>query len=111
MSLARQPANHVKKIDTDISLILRTFDQDDLAKKQKELLAALRQDLVDARIYASAYELSETEEEARANAKQARKWLGRARKHILEASEFNAFGPVDVAQLSANIEQIIEELV
>jgi hypothetical protein len=73
-------------------------------------LAKLQQNLVDSRIYARDYELSESREEQVDNAKKAKKWLEQAQKNILTASEFNIFGAIDVAHLSAQIDQIISEL-
>ena len=72
--------------------------------------AKLMQALGDARIYASDYELSEVREEQLDNAKKAKKYLEQARASILKASETNIFGAVDVAQLSAQIDQIIGDL-
>jgi hypothetical protein len=40
------------------------------------------------------------------NAKKARKYLDQARTQILRASEFDVFGAVDVAHLTAQIEQL-----
>jgi hypothetical protein len=54
--------------------------------------------------------LSESREEQLYNAKKAKKWLDQARRNILSASEFNIFGAIDVAHLSAQIDQIISEI-
>ncbi|HVX58818.1 MAG TPA: hypothetical protein VG964_03765 [Candidatus Saccharimonadales bacterium] len=100
----------VKRLDADVRQILRKIDYGELNSKQRDSLIDLQQDLVDARIYASAYEASETREEQLDNAKRAKAWLNKAKKRILSASEYNIFGAIDVAHLSANIEQIIDKL-
>lgn len=104
------PSLGVKRLDSDIRQILRKADLSALSSKYRQSLAEMQQDLLDARIYANAYELSETREEQLDNAKAAKKWLNRTKKCILIASEQDIFGPVDVAQLSAEIEQIMDKL-
>jgi len=81
-----------------------------LNPKVRDAVFDLRQNLTDIRIYAQAFESSETGAEQIINCKLAKKALNHARKHILAASEYNIFGPVDVAHLSAKIEQIMDEL-
>jgi len=73
-------------------------------------LADLQQNLVDSRIYSNSYELSETREEQLQNASSGKKYLERASKNILAASESNIFSAIDVAYLSAQIEQAISGL-
>lgn len=99
-----------KRLEADINLILRKIQLHKLGAKEREALAKLRQALIDARIYVHDYELSETREEQLQNAKTGKKWLEQARQQILKASEFNVFGAIDVAHLSAQIDQIIGDL-
>ena len=73
-------------------------------------MVELRQYLTDARVYAKDYELSEVREEQLDNAKKSKKWLEQARQQILRASESNVFGPIDVAHLSAQIDQAKADL-
>lgn len=104
------PARLTKQLANDVGRILRPIDVLKVPVKQREVVANLRQVLVDAAIYTNAFELSETPDEAKDNAKQAKKWLTRARKNILVLSEHNIFSAIDVAQLSAQIETIREDL-
>jgi hypothetical protein len=106
----QSPSVMVKQIDTQVSMILRKVDQYKLSEKPRNALAALRQALADARIYSRDYELSETREEQLDNAKKAKKFLEQARQSILKASEFNVFGPVDVAHMTAQIDTAIGDL-
>lgn len=91
-------------------MIIRKVDQQKLELKPRSALANLRQAIADARIYVRDYEFSEMREEQLANAKKAKKYLGQARQNILKASEFNVFGAADVAQLSAQVDQLMGEL-
>jgi hypothetical protein len=104
------PSRAVKQVDTQIYGVLRSSDLRKLSVKERKILTDLQQNLNDARIYSTDYELSETREEQAKNAKAAKKWLEQAQKNILAASEFNIFDAIDVAHLSAQIEQIISEL-
>jgi hypothetical protein len=104
------PSRRIKQIDAQINRILRNFDMRKLSARERNVLAKLQQNLNDSRIYTSDYELSETREEQIDNAKKAQKWLKEASKNILAASEFNIFSAIDVAHLSAQIDQIISEL-
>ncbi|MGH7157282.1 MAG: hypothetical protein ACREGG_04200 [Candidatus Saccharimonadales bacterium] len=101
------PSVQVKQIETQVSMILRRIDPQKLETKPRAALANLRQALGDARIYACDYEFSEMRDEQLANAKKAKKYLVQAHQNILKASEFDIFGAADVAQLSAQIDQII----
>lgn len=104
------PSNVVKQVDNQINMILRKVNLRQLANREVKLLVVLRQNLSDARIYAHDYELSEMREEQLNNAKRARKYLEQVLQQILKASEHNIFGPVDVAHLSAQIDQTIGDL-
>jgi hypothetical protein len=104
------PARLVKEIDTQVNMILRRIDWDEVSEKGRKAALELRQNLTDARIYAQDYELSEMREEQESNAKKAKKWLAKAHQCILRASEFNVFGPIDVAHLTAQIDQAKADL-
>jgi hypothetical protein len=109
--MASSPAGSVKQIETQVSMILRKVQIHKLNRKEQVILTDLRQSLADARVYTQDYELSEMRNEQVDNAKKAKKYLGQARQLILRASEFNIFGPVDVAHLSAQIDQLQAGLV
>lgn len=104
------PSIQVKRLEAEIRLILRGVDTAKLPAKQRAILAEIQQDLIDARKYASGYELSETRTEQLDNAKTATKWLNKVQKCILSASEHDIFSAIDVASLSAQIETLKEVL-
>ncbi|HEX2615240.1 MAG TPA: hypothetical protein VHL10_07090 [Nitrososphaera sp.] len=97
-------------MEAQVNLVLRKFDITRLGSVQRENILTMKRELAQSRVYARDYELSETREEQVTNAKRTKLWLGRARRRILKASESNIFGAADVAQLSAQIDQITGDL-
>lgn len=104
------PSTSVKQIENQVSRILRQTDWQQVSDKGRKAVNELHQDLADAKIYVSDYELSEMREEQVDNAKKAKKYLDKSRQAILRASEFDVFGPIDVAHLTAQIDQLKAEL-
>lgn len=104
------PSVAVKELEAQIRRILRPLDLPTLSSKPRAALVDLNQVLSDARIYCTDYELSESREEQLDNARAARRYLNDARKDILTASEHNVFNAVDVAHMTARIDQIIADL-
>jgi len=104
------PSGLVKQIDTQVNMILRKTDWTQISEKGRKAVEELRQFLSDAKIYALDYELSEMRDEQIKNAKAAIRWLDQAHHRILRASEHNIFGPVDVAHLTAQIDQVKADL-
>lgn len=87
------------------NILLHKYD-----RKVRDSIAKLKQAMSDARIYTSDYELSEMRDEQLANAKRAKKYLAQARREILKLSEYDIFSAIDVAHLSARIDQITGDL-
>jgi len=104
------PSGLVKQVDTQVNSILRKIDWEEVNEKGRKAVVDLRQNLTDARAYTIDYEASEMRDEQLSNAKKARGYLEKARGLILRASEFDVFGPVDVAHLSAQIDQLKADL-
>jgi ribosome-binding factor A len=100
----------VKQVDGQVNRILRQTDVREVGEKVRKALIELTQDLSDAKKYAQDYELSEMRDEQLDNAKKAKKWLNKAQAAILRASEFNVFNAIDVAHLSAQIDQAKADL-
>lgn len=108
--MAKTPSSLTRELEGQVSLLLRKIDLYQLGEKERKAVINLRQALADARIYARDYELSEMRDEQIDNAKKAKKYLGQARQNILKASEYNVFSAIDVAHLTATIDQIIGDL-
>jgi hypothetical protein len=91
--------------------ILSAIDADSLPREQQTTLLLIKQLLVDARLDVRDYELSVTRAEQRHKAKEAKRRLYELSQQILLAGQANFFGPVDIAHISAKIEQISDNVV
>ena len=100
----------IKALETEVNGRLAALDIMILPTGERKLIASLKSELIDARLDIRDYELSETREEQLGKAKEAKLRLERIRKAILAASEYNVFGSVDVAQLTARLGQISEQV-
>lgn len=89
---------------------MRKTDWLEVNEKGYKAVEELRQNLADGKIYAREYELSQMRDEQIDNARHAHKWLERARQQILRASEFSVFSAIDVAHLTAQIDQTKADL-
>jgi hypothetical protein len=98
------------QLETYVGSILSAYDVADFENAEKELVNNLRYQLVDARLDARDYEYAQTRAEQLQHAKQGKEHLLLVRHTILKASEYNLFGPIDVAQLSATIELLISRM-
>ena len=106
----RAPSHTIIELEAHIRRILADINIYEVGAKIRATLADLGQVLIDSRIYTRDYELSETREEQLDNARRAKHYLEKARKDILIASEADIFNPVDVAHMTAVIDQIISKL-
>jgi uncharacterized membrane-anchored protein len=104
------PSIRVKRLEAEVRQVLRKISESKLDRKYRNALTELRQNLVDIRIYTNAYEFSEERPEQMENAKKAKEYLKEAQAHILKSSEADIFSAIDVAHLSAQIEQVIGDL-
>jgi hypothetical protein len=99
------PGELVKQVERQVNSVLRRTDWAAVNGAGRKAVDELRQSLSDAKIYARDYELSEMRDEQLDNFKKAKKYLGLARRQILRASEFDVFSAIDVAHLTAQIDQ------
>ncbi|HEU4914730.1 MAG TPA: hypothetical protein VFT16_05025 [Candidatus Saccharimonadales bacterium] len=99
--------DQAKALESQISSILSFYDISELPMQQKDLVTNLKHQLVDIRLDARDYEYAETRAEQLQHAKEGKQRLGQLEQSILKASEYNMFGAVDVAHISAGIEQLI----
>ncbi len=98
------------RLKTYVGHLLATFDVDSLDQAQRREFKLMKRLLADARLDTRDYELSETRVEQVGKAVQARNRLEELRLHILRASEHNVFSAIDVAQISAQLDEIIAKL-
>jgi len=110
MVAQQSPFLLVKSLETQLRGVLSPMDIFSLPAAERRIVTSLKDEVVDARLDIRDYELSETRDEQLGKARDAKRRLEKIRKEILAASEYNVFGAADVAQLSAELEQIIENL-
>lgn len=100
----QSPFLAMQEVERQIKNLLRIVDVDLLELTEKQALGGLRRLTADARLDIRDYELSETRAEQLKCAAAARKRLEKLQATLLATGVI--FGPADVAQLSALIEQI-----
>lgn len=106
----KTPFQRVKELDAHVRSILSRLDVDVLPPAQRELVTVLKRQTTDARLDLRDYGMAETLTDQQRSAKEAHERLEGLQKNIVAASEYNLFSAIDVAELSANIQQIIVEL-
>lgn len=94
----------MQRAERQIKAHLRAVDLESLEQTEKKAANGLRRLVVDARLDVRDYELSETREEQIKYMLEAKKRLEKLRMAILAAG--SAFSPADVAQLTAELEQV-----
>jgi len=104
------PLVQIKSLETQLRAVVSKLDLAELPKGERAVITKLKNDLTDARLDIRDYEFSDTRAEQLRHAKQARESLEKIRGGILTASEYNVFNAVDVAQFTAQLEQIIDQV-
>lgn len=94
----------MQRVEAELKVVIRGIDSDQLDAGEKKAVTNIRRLMVDARLDIRDYELSETREEQLKCAAAAKKKTEKLQANILSAGP--VFGPADVAQLSAQLEQI-----
>lgn len=102
--------SQTKALDVHIHGILSVIDVDALMPDEREVIALIKRQLGDARLDVRDYEYAETRQDQIRLKDAARSTLQAVQKMVLKASEYNIFGAIDVAHISARIEQIIKRL-
>ena len=100
-----------KRLDGEITRIIAAARAAGLFEGQAQQdTKLLKRDLTDARLDIRDYELAETKAEQLQLGKDARQRLASVQQGILAASQYNVFSAIEVAQLSAQIAQLQEQL-
>jgi hypothetical protein len=108
--VSQSPYELSKQLEGAIKRILAGQDITTLPKTVIQQITELRQALTNAKLDVRDYEFSETRVDQLTYIKAARQRFEQTRKLILAMSEYNVFSTIDVAALSANIEQILSQL-
>lgn len=101
----------IKALETQLNGVLSALDVYELPAGERKVVTRLKNNLADARLDIRDYELSETRAEQLRKARDSKLRLEKVRKEILAASEYNVFNAVDVAQFTAQLEQIVDQLI
>lgn len=100
----QSPFLAMQQVEGQLKGLLRTVDPELLEADEKKAVATIRRLLIDTRLDIRDYELSETRDEQLKNMHEAKRRVAKLQAGILAAGP--VFGPADVAQLSALLEQI-----
>lgn len=95
-----------KRLETAVLQIVGRYDLATLDRTLQHQIRELKRTLVDARLDVRDYDLAETRAEQQAQVTAARQRLEQTREQMLLISQADMFGPVDIAQFSAAIDQI-----
>lgn len=98
-----------KRLEADVLRLVSRLDVSSLSQEEQQKISTLKHSLIDARLEIQDYELAETREDQLRNAADSKKYLLAARGIITSGSLY-VFGAVDVAHLTAQIEQINDRL-
>jgi hypothetical protein len=99
-----------RELETQVGNILSMYDISDLPNSEKQLVNTIKHQLIDGRLDTRQYEYAQTRNEQLQAAREGKRHYDQLRQNIVKASEYNLFGAVDVAQLSARIEQLTSHL-
>ncbi len=108
--MADSALTRIKQLEVVVQGVLRKQDAQDLPRECQKIMAELKRDLTDARMDIRDSEYADTGEEYKRHATEGKKRIVRVNKAILALSSYDMFGPVEVAELSAKLEQIAEDL-
>lgn len=93
-----------------ISAILTALDIDLIGRETGKIIAQIKLLAADVRLDVRDFEMAENRVEMEQNASSATRRIDELRALILKASEHGIFGAVDVAQISAHLDEIAAEL-
>ncbi len=99
----------MQRVEGQMKTLLRSIDLESLEPAERKAAAKLKMLAVEARLDIRDYELSETRPEQLENAVKAKNRVFKLEATLLVAGM--AFGPADIAQLSAQLDQINDRLV
>lgn len=97
----------VRALDTHITSLVMKFDIDALPVTERELLRLLKRLTVDMRLDIRDYGMAESKAEQDRLAGETKQRLVQFEQAVVKAGEFNLFGAVDVAHLSAQTQQLM----
>lgn len=100
------PFTLAKDISGRIAQLASGLDVDSLPREQREAVMVLKNQATDIRLEVRDYGMAETRAEQERLARAVAERVEAARATILQVSEYNLLGAADVAQLSAQLDQL-----
>jgi hypothetical protein len=98
------------RLTTQVASLLTALDIDLVGKETAKTINQIKRLAADVRLDVRDWEMSDTRAELEKNAQAVRKRFEELRRHILKASEHGIFGPVDVVDISSQIDAILARL-
>jgi len=99
-----------RELERQLAYIASNADIDTLGHVEQELMRRIKQQAIDARLETQEYEYAESRALQTKAARLATKRLEQLQQDIIEASKHGLFSAIDVALLSASVQQIIAGL-
>lgn len=104
------PFERAKALDTQLRTLVSRFDIDTLLPAERDILRSLRSLATDVRLDMRDYGMADTKAEQDKHATIVRKRLEQLEHTIVQAGSYNIISAVDVAQFSAEAQQIMADL-
>ena len=110
MAEEASPFALAKNIGAFVSRFLSGTDVHSLPREQREVVMLLKNQAADIRLDIRDYGMAETRAQQEHLAKETAERLEAFQTTVLKVSEYNLLGAADVAQLSAQLQQLIAVL-
>jgi hypothetical protein len=104
------PQRLLKDVEDIVLGEIRSIDVYQTPASEQRLITRIKNELIDCRLYIRDYESSETRQLQVDIAKKLHAVLEHLIKNILRLSEYNILSAVDVAQISAQLSLIMENV-
>lgn len=98
----------IQQVDRQLKGLLRQYPVESLTVEERRYVKQLKQLINEARLDVRDYDFAQTRVEQDAHGKNALQRIRKLVETILNLS--SVFGPADIAQLTAQLEQIGEDL-
>jgi len=105
------PQRLLKDVEDIILGEIRSIDVYQTLASEQRLITRIKNELIDCRLYIRDYESSETRQLQSDIAIKLQVVINHLLKNILRLSEYNILSAVDIAQISAQLSVIIENVV
>lgn len=102
--------DQAKELARQLNSILSALDIDSFSREEREIVLSIKRLLDHVRLGARDYDFADTKYEQEQSAVETKQYLEQLQALVLKGSEYNLFGAVDVAHVSARIQQIISKL-